>query len=691
MAEVKKRIIAQADKPKVVEVKPSDKEIQEENQQNLLTKLNRLESSALHSRRKYDWEWMVRDLFVRGYHFAKYNRGNNTFTFSGSSRVRIPINLVHSQLRTIRSNVTAFRPKWEVMPDTPEPRSVANADLSGKLLDALYDKFNLRSKIKGLVHYGLIYSVGIWKIWWDDNFDNGQGEVRVELVDPYDLLIDPNATTSEDAEYMILAVRRPVEEVRKNPHYENTVGIQASKTKAVSEYKQFLLQAIKNVEMWQGGSGNTGEDVEQDTVILKEAWIKERDEDGEVKFRVITYVDDRILRNEEIDEKDFPFKIYTPETSPLEIYNESWAKHVIPINRVIDALESHIFEYNHIFARGRFVMDKNSGVRVITNENGQIIEKNRGSEVTNLNISPLPEAPFLQLQNMRRYQEDLGAVHEVSMGRVPAGVKSGVGIAELKQADAAGQDEIVDNLEDFLSQVGQRVLYLISKNYTTSKVIKVIGAEKNYEYFAVVGQGSHNLRKKDQITVGGVKLPVAVIGADNQIRVTVGSWLAFTKQARQQELKELFKLGAIDQKTLLQHLEFGDIESIIKSSRVERLFDSRTGVPSAGVQGQPVSDEELALAENEMMLEGKQPPAEDADNHDIHIVIHEQALAQGRDDIIENHIAQHQVFKRTQAGVGQMQQPGMGGVPQPTGQPNGQSIPMPPGPVGQGGGQVEGV
>src|SRR3990167_1988290 len=692
MAEAKKKEIRQqtnrSKEPETEKLTENQKEKLDE--EVVKTKLGTMEKSGLSSRRRYDWEWLTRDLFVRGYHFAKYNRSTHTFTFSTKGAVRIPVNLINSQLRNIRSSVTAFRPKWEVLPETPDPRSIANAELSGELLDALYQKLKLRNKIKAIVHYGLVYSLGLWQIWWDENADNGSGEVRIEVVDPFDLIIDPNATSREDAEWMILVTRKSTSEIKNNPRYEKTDKIQAQTTKAVSEYKQFLIQALKNVDEWSAPE-------ESETTLLKEAWIKQRDENGKIQMRIVTYTENAVHRDEVVDEKEFPWFIYKPETAPSEIYSEGWAKHVIPINRVIDALESHIFEYNHLYAKGRFVIDKNSGVRTINNENGQIIEKNRGAEVTSLPIAALPNAPFQQLNNFRSYQEDISGGHEISMGRVPAGVKSGVGIAELKQADASGQDEIVDNLEEFLTQAGEKILNLVSKHYTTSKVIKRVGPDKKYEYFAAVGKNS-NLKNKPDLAVGGSKIPIAVIGADNEIRVTIGSWLAYTKKARQEELKELFKLGAIDQNTLLQHLEFGDIKSILKSTRLERLLEARTGVPAQGGMGANVSDEELAIEENAMMAEGKEPPAQMEDDHDVHLIIHDQAIGHGQnDELVENHMEQHQVFKESKlsGGFGGVI-PGGEGSQVPTGQqapvpPGAQSPGPPPAPPGMGGGQLPGV
>ena len=114
--------------------------------------------------------------------------------------------------------------------------------------------------------------------------------------------------------------------------------------------------------------------------------------------------------------------------------------------------------------------------------------------------------------------------------------------------------------------------------------------------------------------------------------------------------------------------------------------------------GANVSDEELAIEENAMMAEGKEPPAQMEDDHDVHLIIHDQAIGHGQnDELVENHMEQHQVFKESKlsGGFGGVI-PGGEGSQVPTGQqapvpPGAQSPGPPPAPPGMGGGQLPGV
>lgn len=604
------------------------------------------------SRKRYDWEWLSRDLFRRGYQFTNYNSQTKVLSIATTNNARIPINLTTAAMRSIRNQVTAFKPKWEVLPNRLDDEAKMNAKYSGKLLDYVFNKERLKKKIKETVTQGLQFSVGgPWQIGWEDaikNEDGSLGFIYIWLLDPFDFYTDPNGTDGlrfSDHEGVIKAVRRSLDQVRGNTNYsEARFNVKTDGRVAASEYKQFLLQSIKSLNQYQTE--------ETETCIVYEGYFKERDiKTGKTKMRLLTWVDstDEPLRNELLDTEDYPFRMYQADINPLEVYGESWAKHVIPINRVINALESSEYTYNYRYNKGRLVMDKDAGIRIIDNQHGSIIEKKRGSMVASLPLQPLAMSSQAQIQRMRQYFEDISGAHDVSLGRIPVGVHSGIGIAELKQADATNQDDLVDNLEDFMVEVARKILNVVSDNITFPRLIKATNIAGDADYFAIIGEtGLKGRSNKKTVKIGKKEYPLAVISSDNSITVQIGSWLAYTKQQRQQELKNLFTAGVIDQRTLLEHLEFGDIDNIIARTKQEAIIKKRRGMQQAGIDTK-VTEEELALSENEMMLLGNMDvTALPTDDHEIHIAVHSE---QQSNDLVRMHIDEHKALKRQAMGL----------------------------------------
>ena len=118
-------------------------------------------------------------------------------------------------------------------------------------------------------------------------------------------------------------------------------------------------------------------------------------------------------------------------------------------------------------------------------------------------------------------------------------------------------------------------------------------------------------------------------------------------------------------------LEFGDIDSIIQKSRVEAILKRPPQQNAQG--GTPVDQYDLALSENDMVLEGKVATARDAytlvtpdQDHMVHIAVHQEGLGKGFDEIFGALIEAHQIA--LEHSVGMPQQP-------PTAQPAPQTQP----------------
>lgn len=629
------------------------------------------------ARRRYDYEWMVRDLYRRGYHFSRYQPSTQTVTLASRQTAKVPVNLIAAQIRSIRNQVTSFRPKFECLPRYMTQESKTQARYDNRLLDYIYDHLNFKTLIKKTVTQGLMFSIGgPWQIYYDPL----KKEVRVWMGDPFDFYFDPLAEQDEDCEGIIKAVRRPLAYVLTNPNFDEEAKkeIHGGEGKlASSEYKQFMIQALKSISQYQSDT--------KDGLILYEGSFKIYDEDtGKPYIRNLIWTDQNTLPLywEDTDNDEYDYCIYHADLNPNEILGEGWMRHTLPINRVIDSLESSVFDYNYRVAKGRIVVDRDSGVRAIHNVHGEIVEKNRGAEVRALDMPSLPVATSLQIDRMNRYIEDIGGVHDASLGRVPAGVKAGIGIAELKQSDSTSQDDLVDNLEDFLSEVGRKILKKISKNYKTYQVIKALGyREEDSRYFAVIGSGADKAKKKDKIKVGPDLLDLAVIGEDNNVRVTIGSWLGYTKEAMQEKVLKLAQAGLIDQKTFLQLWEFGSIDDIVQQTRVEMLLKKQINTPNQ--QGQVEPDQfGLAMTENEMIVnEGKDVPVDTHDDHLVHMAVHQEAIGRGNDELLQKHMDTHQIY---------MAQPGSSAPDQGQDQLRNQqvqgqqppNIPGPGGPVG---------
>lgn len=508
-------------------------------------------------------QWMINHSWLRGWHNLKYNTQTKRLTWDDTDPLRFYVNMVYTIVRAVRTHVTKNQPKWEVDGLPYGSMSLEDSLALGYYMESLFDRLNMKLHIKNAVTYGLEYGVGIFQYGYDENADRGEGNVWVETPDPFDVYIDHIAGSIKEARWVIKTMRKPLSELKKNPVYKNLEDLKADSKQSASEYKSMLMQKDSGVDEAMSS---------QDSVLLYEMWLME--DDG--KVRVVTVPDGsrEPIRNEKTDLTELPFVLYFPDINPGEIYGEGWVKNLVPLNRALNYLERSILEYNMMFSKGRYVMDSRANVKMITNENGQIIKKTRGSEFQQLDIKPMSATPFNQIQNLMRYIEDVGSAHEAFLGRTPVGVKAGVAIEQLISSNMNNLADLIDNLEMSLAELGEKLLKIGYDKFDTTKRFKVAKKGSERAYGAVYGRDA-------QPIPGAVALP-----EDVEVRVSIVSGIAHTKEALRETLMNLRANGDIDRRTLLEYLDVPDVDEV-----EARLTQERTGQPiSEDAQNVPMPE-----------------------------------------------------------------------------------------------------
>jgi hypothetical protein len=561
-----------------------------------ITKFERMFEKAKEVRSKEDWQWFQYDLFVAGEHYSKWDKTTQQIVPSTKKdgKPKIVINKTYTTLRAVRNYVLRNRPKAETTPDDLTEENIGQVIKLNRFLDYIHDKLRLSRKIKETEWHALKYSVGFWQVVWDED----ENEISINVIDPYDLYIDPTARSMSEARYMILAVRKPLELLKEDEKYDK---------KLVEDLKSDNLLSSSSLRsrIMQNTKGNFSNGVDSGTVILKECWTKEKNKEGKYVVKVTTLAGGKIIREDDTDLEMIPFFKLDADVEPLSIYGQGWVKNMISPNKLLDRLESQVAEYNEIMNKGKWITDKGAGVKIINNENGQIIEKKRAYTVTQAQVAPLSEAIFKQIQNANMYIEDIGGAHDATLGRIPTGADSGDAIEALQAGDANNLSELTENLELFLEEVYEYVLFLASQKYQFARNIIPIAPNGSREFIKLIGESAQN--KAEDATV---------IPSKNTVDVKMSSWLAHTAEARRRVLKELYQLQVIDAQTVLEGYSIGNVADIIQKVKVEKeeavknemnMKEQEAGLEIAKQQaGQPsAAGAQQAIANIRQLLNGE--------------------------------------------------------------------------------------
>lgn len=520
--------------------------------------------AAKEAKKPIEWEWLVRKNFLDGNHWIKWDKTTSSLVnVGGEDKFKVTINKVYSIARAVRAYVTKHHPKWEIMSMDTEKRVYEKAVASERFLDMYYLEEKIKPKLKNTVYDALYASVGHWWFWWDSENE----WLHTENVDPFDFLPDPTAKdTNEysDAKFVFRAMSKKTEDIKADERFKNRDEVLPDGLLAASDIKTALIQ------MTAGVNQNAWTDTKDlSTTITYEGYYIADDK----SVRHVLMTANTILIDEPTTFESLPARTYHTDTETGKQYTQGWIKNVIPSNKLIDTLESQSLEFNHVIAKGRYVTDKNSGVNIIVNKNGQIIEKNRGSYFEQLGMQSQPSSVEAQIVRASRYIEDIGASHDAFIGRMPTGANSGVAIETLLYGEENNLTDLRDNLDDFYVSVAKFILKVYKKNRINPIMLFAEVPEQDEpEFSAVVGDESPVKLKETNVLYNGKEKKVKIerIKDENNIRVTVGTWLGTGKLDSRSELLKLYQAGLIDQQTVLQYFNAPNIPRIIERTAREQ-------------------------------------------------------------------------------------------------------------------------
>lgn len=491
-------------------------------------------------------QWFINHAYYKGWHNVKYSRETGKLVWGSKDPLDFQVNQVYSICRAIRGAVTKTQPQWDV---DALPYATLDPDTSrilGEYLSYVYDKLEMKSLVKEVVLYGLLYGQGIFQYGYDSEADDGEGLPWVQVLDPFDVYIDPYAKGIEDARYVVKVISRPKELVEKNPYYnqEKVKEVMGSSKTSESSYKD-LMDSHKAD---QSSLGNN--------LLLHETWCVT--EEG---IRVITTCENRVFRNDITNFSKLPFELYTPDINMGEIYGEGWVKNLVPLNKALNYLEKAVLEYNILFSKGKYKTDSNSGIKIINNRNGQILRHKPGHDIEQMDMKPMSSTPFKQIDNIKQYMQNIGAAHEAFMGRAPSGVTSGIAFETLVANAYVNIIDLIDNLADTLARVGTDILDL---GYQYQLITKPFRTEAGEIFGVISGQvGEENVPKiRTGLAEGEDKefMNIVRIPKNPEIKVKISSGVAHTKEGKREILTMLRGGGDISRRTLLEHYDLDSEE-----------------------------------------------------------------------------------------------------------------------------------
>lgn len=514
---------------------------------------------------------------------------------------RPSINLVPDNLPDVRENeilpVVSSRVGWMTDQEVEfesTPRALPNSpfysfflhqcDNLDALLKTAWELGGWSDELKIMLYDAAQYGTGIVKAVWDQSLFEGIGDARIRRIDPWYFYPDPAATSSEDGSYYIEERFVTLEELeRLYPQ------LSPSDFRDIQEYSITLTQDesrqggpnLTNPGALPGGTGvygQPGQGAGSPTsfgVKVREFWLRQNErcemEDEDINdeavydtWRVVVVVADKILLDERAQD------LYGINTHPYSFYRdedigEFWGlpliSQLVPLQKAINRLLSAQQNNAELSGNPIWMEVKGSGTgrTLMTSRPGERVSIDQSQASASVKpgwINP-PQMPGAIMQLIEFYIsriENISGLSGLQKGTPPAGRNSTQVINQVQESGFVRVRSSLRNLEKTLRRSINLAATLIAENYTTSRVVAVIGPDgqktslylASRSFYAPTGE-------KDEV------MPLKFT-----IDINAGSKQATSRQAQVAEADTLFAMHAVDAQYVLEKHRVKNAQTVVQ-------------------------------------------------------------------------------------------------------------------------------
>lgn len=448
------------------------------------------------------------------------------------------VNFCYAVVESILPIMTDDKPRIVVL--SRETSDTDISDIIGILLDRIWDINDMDIKLPEILKLCLKYGTSFGKTIWNDN----NQEIEIIPVDPRQIYPDPTATSLDDAEWVIYAVYRNLEHIKRNyPERGGLVkggswlGPTSDFKKEVVALRQEVLSPVTTTDLksqyfLEQPSGIQASDLGNQALLL-ECWFKPNSEypDG----RVVTIANGTVLadRPNPYNHKEFPFVRFICTVKPGQFWGMGIIEQLKKVNVAFNKTLCQISDILNYTANPILVIESNSGVdkTKVTNRPGNIITVREGSKVYWLSAPQIESGVFDLLTIYQRMIEIVSGSSDVTQGRKPTGITAGRAIQALQDAAQTRVRLLIRNMESSLANMGMQEVALLQQYYTDEKSIRITQPDRQGEVVKI-----------NELTPDGKINDVSAGKYD--IEIVTGSTMPKNKLARFEEGTMLFDRGA---------------------------------------------------------------------------------------------------------------------------------------------------
>ncbi len=522
------------------------------------------------------------------------------------------MNLIRVVVQTIIPLLTDSSPGFNVLPR--DPTDIKFTQMLSDTLEGIWERRGMPIRIVEVLMDQSILDNGVLKVYWNPDLEDSRGDVDVEVKDPENIWVNKGAIDFDrECKYVIERVIKTVGEWKRlfpdkaEKIHADTTSEQRQKQENERVTSEVTL--VSPVDQDKRKDADPGDGISEDNSYaegwevwyvddsMEEFFLESQDGIKERKLKkrfpnghLTTILPFQKIRLQSVENPNEgpgfnPYVKFVDTVMPRDFYGEGLVESLMDIQKMLNKVAQTIVEYMRLMSNPIWIADKTSGVNweKVTNKVGLIIQKEAGTEVRRDIPPPIPGYIFEFFRLLQSFADSVSGVHDITQGRKPAGVTAAEAIETLQEAAHTRVRLKERNMQVSLSKLAKLMISMVLQKYRAPRYHRVAGPDAEVPRFVEFGiddgqDGASlqvNRRSWDYDPEQGKYVPSKLESAQAtkglfDVKVQAGTSMPFAKAAKSNLAIRLFEGQAIDQKALLNALEWDKADEVINRMGEEK-------------------------------------------------------------------------------------------------------------------------
>lgn len=517
--------------------------------------------------------------------FTRFLKGEQWPERRPSHKVSSVINFTIENVERKTALLTDAKPIPSISPRSDAFQNTA--DILNDLCSVIFESSDFGQAMSDVVYNAQVFGSGFLSTIYDRGGNNGRGIVSIPSVDPRSVMFDPLVIKSYmlcEGEYVIIEDVWPLSKAQDiYPKVADRLKPDAGLTPFRQSMQQrgFFATLLGSIFQPKGIQDNTVSAVPR--VYVREFWLKDRSKTSSGKPEFDNMSRKSVLIGEAVlaDDGDNPYQdgVFPQDmlawhadpdcgwswgdvellTNPQEQFNKLLAT----------ILENAILMSNAIWVGDADALTKEEWIK-LTNAPGAHVKKRPGRELRREAGAALPAYVFQVANFLKVAKDEITGMVDVMRGIRTGQVSSGVGIEALQMAAQALVRLRARNIEAMQARIGRKIISRIFQFYEPERIFEALRARQSkYE---------EQIKEIESELLRPVSKRKEKAWLDVVFQIEPGSSLQLVKQERKQESMNLRKMQVIDDRALLEDLDYPHREDVLKRVEMKRQDESNQEV-----------------------------------------------------------------------------------------------------------------